>query len=42
MPEGLIDKLKILPKLSELSSAFPKTVSTGPCKEVIRRDKFLA
>lgn len=39
-PEGLLDKLKLLPKLSELSSAFPKTVSTGPCKEVIRRTNF--
>src|ERR1700742_1072535 len=34
-PEGLIDRLKLLPKLSEISSSFPKTVSTGPCKEVI-------
>ncbi|MBV8807681.1 MAG: menaquinone biosynthesis decarboxylase [Acidobacteriaceae bacterium] len=36
-PESLIDKLKLLPKLNELGSAFPKTVSDGPCKEVIRR-----
>jgi len=39
-PEGLLDKLKILPKLGELSAAFPKTVSSGPCKEVIRRKDF--
>lgn len=39
-PEGLLDKLKLLPKLSELASAFPKTVSSGPCKEVIRRSDF--
>jgi 4-hydroxy-3-polyprenylbenzoate decarboxylase len=37
-PEGLLDKLKMLPKLSELNSIFPKTVSTGPCKEVILRN----
>ncbi len=39
-PESLIDKLKLLPKLNELASAFPKTVSSGPCKEVIRRKHF--
>jgi 4-hydroxy-3-polyprenylbenzoate decarboxylase len=39
-PESLLDKLKLLPKLAELNAAFPKTVSTGPCKEVIRRDDF--
>ena len=26
-PEGFLDKLKMLPQLSELSSAFPKTVT---------------
>ncbi len=39
-PEGLLGKLKMLPKLAELGSMFPKSVSTGACKEVIRRDKF--
>jgi 4-hydroxy-3-polyprenylbenzoate decarboxylase len=39
-PEGLLGKLKMLPKLAELGSMFPKSVSGGPCKEVIRRDKF--
>jgi 4-hydroxy-3-polyprenylbenzoate decarboxylase len=41
-PEGFLDKLKLLPQLSELSSAFPKTVtaSNAPCKEMIRRDHF--
>src|SRR5919197_2694583 len=34
MPEGLLAKLKMLPKLAEISSFFPRTVSTGPCKEV--------
>jgi 4-hydroxy-3-polyprenylbenzoate decarboxylase len=39
-PEGLIDKLKMLPKLAEMGAMFPKTVSTGPCKEAIRRKDF--
>src|SRR5690242_10411498 len=40
-PEGLLGKLKMLPKLAELGSIFPKTVSGGPCKEVIRhKGKF--
>jgi 4-hydroxy-3-polyprenylbenzoate decarboxylase len=41
-PTGLIDKLKMLPQLGELTNAFPKTVSAkdAPCKEVIRRDNF--
>jgi 4-hydroxy-3-polyprenylbenzoate decarboxylase len=40
MPQGLVGKLKMLPKLAEMGSFFPKTVSTGPCKEVIRRENF--
>jgi 4-hydroxy-3-polyprenylbenzoate decarboxylase len=40
MPEGLIGKLKMLPKLAEMGAFFPKIVSGGPCKDVIRRDKF--
>jgi 4-hydroxy-3-polyprenylbenzoate decarboxylase len=41
-PEGLIDKLKMLPQLGALASAFPKTVKAkdAPCKEVILRDGF--
>jgi 4-hydroxy-3-polyprenylbenzoate decarboxylase len=40
MPEGLIGKLKMLPKLAEVGAFFPKMVSSGPCKDIIRRDKF--
>ncbi|MBV9772057.1 MAG: UbiD family decarboxylase, partial [Bryobacterales bacterium] len=40
MPEGIIAKLKMLPKLAEVGAFFPKMVSTGPCKEVILREKF--
>ncbi len=41
-PEGLFDKLKMLPQLGALTSAFPKTISAkdAPCKEVILRDNF--
>ncbi|GAB6157804.1 menaquinone biosynthesis decarboxylase [Desulfotomaculum varum] len=39
LPTGFIDKLKALPKLAQLSSFIPKTVRTGPCKEVIIKDK---
>jgi len=36
-PEGLLDKMKMLPMLAEMGSFFPKVVSTGPCKEVIKK-----
>ena len=41
-PEGMLDKLKLLPQLSALAGVFPKTVSTkdAACKEVIRREGF--
>lgn len=39
-PESWLDKLKMLPKLGELASMFPKLVSSGPCKQVIQRDGF--
>ncbi|MGA7856494.1 MAG: UbiD family decarboxylase [Terracidiphilus sp.] len=41
-PEGLFDKLRMLPQLSALTSAFPKTVNAkdAPCKEVILKDNF--
>jgi len=39
-PQGLIEKLKMLPKLAELGSFFPKMVSGGPVKDVIRHDGF--
>jgi 4-hydroxy-3-polyprenylbenzoate decarboxylase len=37
-PQGLLSKLMMLPKLQELSSAFPKIVKDGPCKEVVVRE----
>jgi 4-hydroxy-3-polyprenylbenzoate decarboxylase len=41
-PEGLFDKLKMLPQLGALTSAFPKTVTAkdAPCKEIVRREHF--
>ncbi|HEV2114406.1 MAG TPA: UbiD family decarboxylase [Terriglobales bacterium] len=39
-PQGFLDKVKMLPMLAEMGKFFPKTVASGPCKEVIRRDGF--
>jgi 4-hydroxy-3-polyprenylbenzoate decarboxylase len=38
IPTNLIEKLKTLPKLKQLSDFIPKTVKSGPCKEVIIKD----
>jgi 4-hydroxy-3-polyprenylbenzoate decarboxylase len=37
-PTGLIQKLKMLPKLKRLSDTFPRIVRSGPCQEVVERD----
>src|SRR5205807_229001 len=39
-PEGFLEKLKMLPMLADMGKFFPKTVPTGPCKEVIRKKDF--
>jgi len=39
-PQGFLDKVKMLPMLAEMGKFFPKSVATGPCKEVIRRDQI--
>ncbi len=41
-PEGLLDKLKMLPMLAEVGKYFPKTVAAkdAACKEVILRENF--
>jgi 4-hydroxy-3-polyprenylbenzoate decarboxylase len=39
-PQSFLDKVKMLPMLAEMGKFFPKTVSTGPCKEVVRHDNF--
>src|ERR1700730_15376555 len=40
MPEGLLNKLKMLPKLAEIGAFFPKIVSKGDCQEVIKTEGF--
>jgi 4-hydroxy-3-polyprenylbenzoate decarboxylase len=32
---GFLDKIKLLPKLMEMASFMPKTVGSGPCKDVV-------
>lgn len=39
LPSSFLDKLKTLPKLAQISSFLPKNVRSGPCKEVIIKDK---
>lgn len=39
-PEGFLEKLKMLPMLADMAKFFPKTVQTGPCKEVIKKKDF--
>jgi len=40
MPEGIIGKLKMLPKLAEMGAFFPKIVSKGDCQELVKTDGF--
>ena len=40
MPEGLINKIKMLPKLAEVGSFFPKIVANGACQEVVKKEGF--
>jgi 4-hydroxy-3-polyprenylbenzoate decarboxylase len=39
-PQGIFEKVKMLPKLAELGSFFPKTVRSGECQEVVRDKGF--
>ncbi|HEX3353345.1 MAG TPA: UbiD family decarboxylase [Terriglobales bacterium] len=39
-PQGFLDKVKMLPMLAEMGKFFPRTVPTGACKEVVKRDNF--
>jgi 4-hydroxy-3-polyprenylbenzoate decarboxylase len=39
-PQGFLDKLKMLPLLADMGKFFPRTVPTGPCKDVIKRENF--
>ncbi len=39
-PAGLLEKIKMLPKLAEIGAFFPRTVRSGPCKDVVKRDNL--
>ncbi len=39
-PSGLLEGIRMLPRLAELTSFAPKHVSSGSCKEVILKDGF--
>src|SRR4029450_2611419 len=40
-PAGMFDTLKMLPMLSRLKDLLPKTVSSAPCQEVVKKDGTL-
>jgi len=37
-PQGMLEKVKMLPKLAEIGSFFPKTVRSGDCQELVHQD----
>lgn len=40
-PQGLLDKIKMVPRLADLGKMFPKIVKDGPCKEkILKPGKF--
>ncbi len=40
-PQGLIEKIKMVPRLAEVGKMFPKVVRDGPCKEkVLKQGQF--
>jgi 4-hydroxy-3-polyprenylbenzoate decarboxylase len=40
-PQGLIEKIKMVPRLADLGRMFPRLVKDGPCKErILREGKF--
>ena len=39
-PEGMLDKLKMLPKLADLANFIPKTVRSAACQEVVKTEDF--
>ncbi|HOV42780.1 MAG TPA: menaquinone biosynthesis decarboxylase [Syntrophothermus lipocalidus] len=41
VPDSMLVKLKMLPKLAELSTYMPKKVKSGPCQEVVVSDPSL-
>lgn len=41
-PAGLLDKIRLLPRLKELSSYFPRMVRSGACQEVVEHEPRLS
>ncbi len=41
-PQGFFDKVRMLPRLAEMAAFFPKTVKSGPVKEVVELEPSLA
>ena len=39
IPTNFLEKLRMLPKLARLADFIPKTVSSGPCQEVVERER---
>ena len=39
-PQGILEKVKMLPKLAEIGSFFPKNVRSGDCQEVVQTENF--
>jgi 4-hydroxy-3-polyprenylbenzoate decarboxylase len=35
-PGGIVDKIRAIPRLADLASAFPKTVKSAPCQDIVR------
>ena len=42
IPSGIIDTMKMLPMLGRLTDLMPKTVSSAPCQEVVKKNGTLA
>ncbi|HMC03321.1 MAG TPA: menaquinone biosynthesis decarboxylase, partial [Cellulomonadaceae bacterium] len=41
MPTGMLDTLKMLPMIGRLKDLMPKTVSSAPCQEVVKKNGTL-
>lgn len=42
IPEGFLDKIRLLPRLKELSSFFPRMVRKGACQEIVQYEPRLS
>ena len=42
VPQGIADKMKLLPRLLDLVRIPPKTVTRAPCQEVVHTDPDLS